>query len=326
MTTAWMFPGQGSQRPGMTMDVEGAAELFAASRGKIPRHLFRICTTDPHPSWAPDILQPAMFLTEVAIGRKMLAVGLEPQAVVGHSLGEFPALVIAGVLDFDEALRLVVLRGKAMANVGRRSGGGMAAVIGLAPATIAQICDEEGNVWISNFNSPQQTVIAGKDRGLAAAAKRCMECGAARVLKIQVPVAAHCPLMQPAREIFEEALDQVKMVRPSCPVYCDADGTPHSEPAEIKALLAQAITSPVRFTDAIRRMRADGFTTFVEAGPGKVLRNLVRQIDAEAVVAGVSNDEEATSLGLALNQDPGAPTSRRIPIPNNQPQPAGAFS
>jgi [acyl-carrier-protein] S-malonyltransferase len=132
--------------------------------------------------------------------------------------------------------------------------------------------------------------------------------------------------MQPAREIFEEALEEVNMVRPSCPVYCDADGAPHSEPAEIKALLAQAITSPVRFTDAIRRMRADGFTTFVEAGPGTVLRNLVRQIDAEAELAGVSNDEEATSLGLALSNDPGALTSRRNSITNNQPQPAGAFS
>jgi [acyl-carrier-protein] S-malonyltransferase len=324
--TAWMFPGQGSQRTGMALEIEGAVQLFAAAKGRIPRHLYRICTTDAHPSWAPENLQPAMFLTEVAIGRKMLECGLEPQAVIGHSLGEFPALVIAGVLDFDEALRLVVVRGKAMATVGRRSGGGMAAVIGLDPATIDQICKEEGNVWISNYNSPKQTVIAGKDKGLAAAARRCMECGAARVIKIQVPVAAHCPLMQPAREIFEEALEGVSMARPSCPVYCDADGAPHGEPAEIKALLAQAITAPVRFTDAIRRMRADGFTTFVEAGPGSVLRNLVRQIDAEAELAGVSNDEEATSLGMAIQAGPGELTSRRNPISDNQPQPAGAFS
>lgn len=324
--TAWMFPGQGSQRPGMALDVEGAAQLFAASKGRIPRHLYRICTTDPHPSWAPENLQPAMFLTEVAIGRKMLEVGLQPQAVIGHSLGEFPALVIAGVLDFDEALRLVVLRGKAMASVGRRSGGGMAAVIGLDPVTIGQICKEEGNVWIAAYNSPQQTVVAGKDKGLAAAARRCMECGAARVIRIQVPVAAHCPLMQPAREIFEEALEAVTMARPSCPVYCDADGAPHSEPAEIKALLAQAITSPVRFTDAIRRMRADGFTSFVEAGPGTVLRKLVHQIDAGAELAGVSNDDEATTLGLASKTSSEVLTSRRNPISNNQPQPAGAFS
>ena len=295
---AWMFPGQGSQKAGMALEIEGATELFKASRKLMSRDLERLCTTDPDPAWAPDVLQPALFVTEVAIGRKMQALGLEPQAVVGHSLGEFPALVVAGALEFDEALRLVALRGRAMADAGRRNEGGMAAVIGLDPGKIAEICAEEGDVWVSNYNSPKQTVISGRDRGLADAAKRCMEAGAARVVRIKVPVAAHCPLMQPARDTFEEALAEVTMVAPACPVYCDADGAAHTDPAEIKSLLVEAITAPVRFTDAVRRMREDGFQKFVETGPGKVLRGLVRQIDAEAELAGVSNDEEATSLAL----------------------------
>lgn len=311
---AWMFPGQGSQKAGMGLDIAGASELFRASRSVVNRDLERLCTTDPDPAWAPDVLQPALFVTEVAIGRKMQALGLEPGAVVGHSLGEFPALVIAGAMEFEEALRLVALRGKAMADAGRRNEGGMAAVIGLDPEKIGEICAAEGDVWVSNYNSPQQTVISGKDRGLAEAAKRCMEAGAKRVIRIKVPVAAHCPLMQPARETFEAALAEVTMVRPACPVYCDADGKAHTEPAEIKALLVEAITSPVRFTDAVLRMRNDGFTTFIETGPGKVLRGLVRQIDAGAELDGVSNDEEATSLITRGN------------IINYQSEPAGVSS
>jgi [acyl-carrier-protein] S-malonyltransferase len=311
---AWMFPGQGSQKAGMGLDIAGASELFRASRSVVNRDLERLCTTDPDPAWAPDVLQPALFVTEVAIGRKMQALGLEPGAVVGHSLGEFPALVIAGAMEFEEALRLVALRGKAMADAGRRNEGGMAAVIGLDPEKIGEICAAEGDVWVSNYNSPQQTVISGKDRGLAEAAKRCMEAGAKRVIRIKVPVAAHCPLMQPARETFEAALAEVTMVRPACPVYCDADGKAHTEPAEIKALLVEAITSPVRFTDAVLRMRNDGFTTFIETGPGKVLRGLVRQIDAGAELNGVSNDEEATSLITRGN------------IINYQSEPAGVSS
>ncbi len=291
-----MFPGQGSQKPGMGLDIEGASDLFKASRSVVNRDLERLCTTDPDPAWAPDVLQPAMFVTEVAIGRKMQSLGFQPEAVIGHSLGEFPALVIAGALEFEEALRLVALRGKAMAEAGRANEGGMAAVIGLDPHTIAGICAGEGDVWVSNYNSPKQTVISGKDRGLAAAAKRCMEAGATRVIRIKVPVAAHCPLMQPARETFEEALSEVTMAAPSCPVYCDADGRAHTNPKQIKSLLVEAITAPVCFTEAVRRMRDDGFSTFIETGPGKVLRSLVRQIDAEAKLIGVSNDEEATSL------------------------------
>lgn len=311
---AWMFPGQGSQKAGMGLDIAGASELFKASRSVVSRDLERLCTIDLDPAWAPDVLQPAMFVTEVAIGRKMQALGLEPGAVVGHSLGEFPALVIAGALEFDEALRLVALRGKAMADAGRRNEGGMAAVIGLDPEKIGEICAAEGDVWVSNYNSPKQTVISGRDRGLAEAAKKCMEAGAMRVIRIKVPVAAHCPLMQPARDTFEAALAEVAMVQPACPVYCDADGKAHTEPDEIKALLVEAITAPVRFTDAVRRMRDDGFTTFVETGPGKVLRGLVRQIDAAAELEGVSNDEEAISLNTRGN------------IINYQTEPAGVSS
>jgi [acyl-carrier-protein] S-malonyltransferase len=292
----WMFPGQGSQRAGMANDVEACGDLFEVARSILRTDLEKLCTTDTNPTWPPDILQPALYTTCVGIARSMLANGLEPHALVGHSLGEFPALAVAGSLTFEDGLRLMALRGRAMAQAGRSHPGGMAAVIGLDLPTIEEICNEAGEVWVANLNSPSQTVISGKDRPLAQAAEQCRHAGATRVVRLNVPIAGHCPLMSSAAKQVEEGLSKTSMREPKWPIYLCADGRPHTDPQEIKKLLVEVITSRVRFVEAVENMRHDGVRVFVETGPGRVLRGLVRQIAPEAELAGVAGDEQAIEL------------------------------
>jgi [acyl-carrier-protein] S-malonyltransferase len=191
-------------------------------------------------------------------------------------------------------------------------------------AVIEEICADEGDVWVANFNSPKQTVISGKDRSLASAAEKCLQAGATRVIRLQVPVPSHTPLMEDARAEFEAALDTVDLNEPACPVYCGADGQAHTDPKEIGHLVAQAITSPVRFVDTIQAMRTGGVETFVECGPGKVLRGLVRQIDAEAKLAAVGNDDEAAELEESFrgssphNKRPSPNSTRSLTMPSSE--------
>lgn len=321
---AWIFPGQGSQKKSMAAGIEGCKDLFNTAKTIIGADLAKLCTTDADPTWTPEIVQQALYITAVGAARAALDRNIRPQAVAGHSLGEFPALVAAGSLSFEDGARLVDVRGKAMATAGRRNPGGMAAVIGLDPAVIEEICVNEGDVWVANFNSPKQTVISGKDRSLASAAEKCLQAGATRVIRLQVPVPSHSPLMQDARAEFEAALDTVDLNEPACPVYCGADGQAHTDPKEIGHLVAQAITSPVRFVDTIQAMRSGGVETFVECGPGKVLRGLVRQIDAEAKLAAVGNDDEAAELEESFrssspqNKRPSPNSTRSLTMPSSE--------
>lgn len=321
---AWIFPGQGSQKASMAAGIEGCRDLFNSAQPIIGTNLERLCTTDTDPTWTPEIVQQALYITSVGAARAALDYNIRPQAVAGHSLGEFPALVAAGSLSFEDGARLVDVRGKAMASAGRRNPGGMAAVIGLDPAIIEEICANEGDVWVANFNSPKQTVISGKDRSLASAAEKCLQAGATRVIRLQVPVPSHTPLMDEARVEFEAALDTVSLTEPACPVYCGADGLAHTDPDEIGRLVAQAITSPVRFVDTIQAMRSSGVETFVECGPGKVLRGLVRQIDAEAKLAAVGNDEEAAAFQESVvgssphRSGPSSNSTRSLTMPSSE--------
>lgn len=294
--TAWIFPGQGSQKAGMASSIDACLELFEIARRQLGTNLEPLCTTDAPPYWAPDVLQPALYITEVGLIRRLTGTGARPDGVAGHSLGEFPALVAAGSLGFEDGLELVAVRGKAMAAAGRRNPGGMAAVMGLDPQKIAQICDETAGVWLSNLNSPKQTVISGEDRALARAAELCRKAGAAKVIRLQVPLAAHCPLMEPAAEQFAQVLERISLKAPQVPVYCGADGKPHQDPAEIGDLLTRAITAPVLFTDTIRAMTSEGHTSLVEVGPGKVLRGLARQIAGGLKLTGVADDDEAAAF------------------------------
>ncbi|MGI8427091.1 MAG: ACP S-malonyltransferase [Actinomycetota bacterium] len=291
--TAWMFPGQGSQRPEMAAGLAACSEMFSAAEPLVDADLERLCTVDPKPSWPAEVLQPALFITSCGAARAMQASGQSPQAVVGHSLGEYAALVAAGALEFEGALNVVSIRGRAMTAAARANPGGMAAVLGLDRAAIIEICDDNEGVWIANLNSPTQTVISGKDTPLANAADQALRAGAKRVVRLDVPMAGHSPLMAPAAEELAAALDATEVRAPSCVFYSVADASPHTEPAEIRQLLVSALTSPVRFTETVERMQKDGLDEFVEVGPGSVLGNLVKRTITGVSIGSVSSDEDA---------------------------------
>lgn len=275
--TAWLFPGQGSQRPGMAKDVEECKELFAVAQRVLGADLESLCTSETVEAWPAELLQPAIFTTSVGLALGMRARGTEPEAVLGHSLGDFAALVTAGIVDFEHALRLVDVRGRAMAAAGRKHSGGMAAVIGLDVATIGEICEEVGQIWVANLNGPAQTVVSGKDKSLARSAGLFLEAGAARVVRLKVPVAAHTPFMESAAEALATEVEAIEFKAPSCAFYSTVDAQSHNDPTEIAKLLVESVTHPVRFAEALIAMTDDGIDDFVEVGPGRALRGLVRQ-------------------------------------------------
>lgn len=297
---AWIFPGQGSQKAGMASEIEACAGLFADARKISGLDLEALCTSDPDPSWTPETVQPSLFITSVGIVRELNKLGITPDAVAGHSLGELAAVVASEALSFEDGLKLVTVRGRAMAAAGRTNPGGMAAVLGLDPAAIQQICKSHTSVWVANLNSPAQTVISGEDESLSSVAEKCLDAGARRVVRLQVPMASHCPLMEDARAEFEAVLEDAAWSAPRCPIFFGADGQAHEDPAEIRSLLAQALTTPVRFVETITNMQNAGVTTFVETGPGKVLRGLVKQIDPGAHHVGAGNDRECEALAHEL--------------------------
>ncbi|MGH9199348.1 MAG: ACP S-malonyltransferase, partial [Acidimicrobiia bacterium] len=243
MTIAWMFPGQGSQRPGMAAELEACKELFQRAKGIVSTDIERISTSPGNTKWPAELLQPAIFTTSVGAAMAIQARGLSPDVVVGHSLGEYAALVVAGVLTFEDALSLVSVRGKGMAAAGKRNPGGMAAVIGLEPEKIEKICADLGDVWVANFNSPSQTVISGRDEALGRAAEEARNMGAMKVIRLEVPMAAHTPLMDSAASDLRAAIDSVTFNQPACTCYSVADAEPHSDVNEIKDLLVRAVIS-----------------------------------------------------------------------------------
>lgn len=297
--TAWMFPGQGSQRPAMAAPLAAAPELFSIARDVLAFDLEPSCTTDPRPAWTTERLQPAMFIVCVAAARALTARGMQPEALLGHSLGELAALVAGGALDFEDGLTVVAARGRAMDAAARREPGGMAAVLGLDLETIESICAEIGGVWPSNLNGPGQIVISGRDESLAQAAERCKSAGAGRVVRLEVPIAAHSPLMAPAADEVRSVLDAVELGTPACPLYSVVDVKPHTDPGEIRDLLVEGIVSPVRFWEAVQAAYAGGVERFVEVGPGGVLSGLARRTvgrTGEIELASVASDEDADGL------------------------------
>ncbi|MGH2720111.1 MAG: ACP S-malonyltransferase, partial [Actinomycetota bacterium] len=292
----WMFPGQGSQRAGMAEPLSAAAELFAVARSVLPFDLEPACTTDPRPAWTTERLQPAMFVVCVAAARALQARNGHPAALLGHSLGEFAALVAGGALSFEDGLAVVAARGRAMDAASRTEPGGMAAVLGLDLAAIEQICDDIGGVWPANLNSPGQIVISGRDTSLALAAEACRAAGAGRVVRLEVPIAAHSPLMAPAADELRTALESVELGTPSAPIYSVVDARPHTDPAEIRNLLVEGVVSPVRFWEAVEAVHSVGIGRFVEVGPGGVLSGLARRTVSGIELAGVASDEDADTV------------------------------
>lgn len=290
MKKAYVFPGQGSQFPGMAKDLYESDPVAREMLEKANEILgFRI-TDIMFDGTAEDlkqtrVTQPAIFLHSVVLAKCLP--DFKPDMVAGHSLGEFSALVAAGAMDFEEGLRLVSIRAQAMQKACETNPGAMAAVLALPSETIEKICSEcDGIVVAANYNCEGQVVISGEKDAVEAACLRLKEAGAKRALPLPVGGAFHSPLMEPAREELAEGIEKAIFRTPSCPVYQNVTALPTTDPDEIRKNLLAQLTAPVRWTQSVVNMIGDGAGHFVELGPGKVLQGLVAKIDSGITVEG----------------------------------------
>ncbi len=284
MKTAYIFPGQGSQFPGMAKDLYSThKELMERANEVLDFRITDIMfdgTADDLK--ATRVTQPAIFLHSVLLA---MTQEQKPDMVAGHSLGEFSALVAAGALDWEDGLRLVAIRASEMQKCCEKVPGTMAAVIKLSDDIIEQVCAGIPGVVPANFNSPGQVVISGEEQAVDAACEQLKAAGAKRAIKLPVSGAFHSPLMEPARTELAKAIESTPFHTPGCPIYQNVTAQATLNPEEIKANLLKQLTSPVRWTQSILNMRAAGATHFVELGPGEVLQGLVRRILPEEGLA-----------------------------------------
>ena len=281
MKKAYIFPGQGSQFPGMAKELYQSNEIARQMLDRANEVLgFRI-TDIMFEGTAEDlkqtkVTQPAIFLHSVVLAKCLP--DFCPEMVAGHSLGEFSALVAAGAMDFEEGLRLVAIRAQAMQKACEAVPGTMAAVLALPAETVEEICANiDGTVVAANYNCEGQIVISGEKSAVEEACIKMKEAGAKRALPLQVGGAFHSPLMEPARAELAEGIAKAQFSTPVCPVYQNVTAMPSTDPEEIKANLLAQLTAPVRWTQSVRNMIADGASEFIEVGPGNVLQGLVKK-------------------------------------------------
>ncbi len=286
MKKAYVFPGQGAQFVGMGKDLYDsnplAKELFEKANEilgfRITDLMFAGTDEDLRQT---KVTQPAVFLHSVIMA-KTLGADFTPDMTAGHSLGEFSALVAAGALSFEDGLKLVSARAQAMQQACEKQPSTMAAVLGLDDAKVEEICAAvDGIVVPANYNCPGQLVISGEIEAIQKACDLAKEAGARRALVLSVGGAFHSPLMEPARVELEQAIANTKFATPICPVYQNVNAKPQTDPEVIKHNLIAQLTSPVRWTQTVQNMIADGATSFRELGPGAVLQGLVKKINKE---------------------------------------------
>ena len=294
---AYVFPGQGAQFPGMGKELYESSPEAKALMDKANDILgFDITSimfggTDEDLR-ATRVTQPAIFIHSVALA--LCTPGLPaPDMVGGHSLGEFSALVAAGAVSFEDGLKLVSVRANAMQKCCEKVPGTMAAIINLPDETIEKVCAEVPGIVIpANFNCDGQLVISGEKEAVLAACDALKAAGAKRALPLAVGGAFHSPLMEPARAELAKAIEATEVKAPRCPIYQNVTALPETDPVRIKDNLLKQLTSPVRWTQSVKNMLADGATEFTELGPGTVLQGLVKRISGaaglEVVIAGIS--------------------------------------
>ncbi|OEF64466.1 [acyl-carrier-protein] S-malonyltransferase [Enterovibrio norvegicus] len=295
---AVVFPGQGSQTVGMLAELaeqfDVVKQTFAEASDVLGYDLWALVQNGPDTDLnQTHRTQPALLAASVAIWRVWQQEGgAQPTVLAGHSLGEYSALVCAGVIDFKEAVKLVELRGLLMQEAVPAGVGAMSAIIGLENDAIAKACEEaaQGQVVSPvNFNSPGQVVIAGNKEAVERANVLCKEAGAKRALPLPVSVPSHCALMKPAADKLAVALDSIEFSEPSIPVVNNADVAAETDPSAIKSALVRQLYGPVRWTESVEKMAGEGVELLLEMGPGKVLTGLAKRIDRKLNAAAVND-------------------------------------
>lgn len=310
---AAVFPGQGSQSPGMlaslAADWPQVKETFAEASDALGHDLWEIVSDNPGDRLNQTLwTQPVMLAAGIATARTWNAAGgAVPMVTAGHSLGEYSALVLAGVLDFGDAIRLVHERARLMQEAVATTRGGMAAILGLEDERIAELCEavSEGIVEPVNYNAPGQVVIAGEAVAVTVAVEAARAAGAKRAVPLAVSVPAHSSLMQPAAEALAEVLAGVEIRTPSIPVIHNVDAERHESPGDIREALRRQLYNPVRWTDSVAAMKSEGAELVLELGPGRVLSGLMRRIDRNLGAAAIDDPD---SLARALETAGGAAT------------------